>query len=160
MSEESNKVRRARTLSSEMSYVRCASFSESKNQNRRLSSHPSAAVLSRQPDLREWLSEQVQPQSFSSKFIHICCDTLAATRWLTKATTRARCKLTSVTKTSNTLYATLSYRRRDSRTFGDSGNIGNTRPENKECIYRYQKSFASNGLRKPAWATSFAGKSA
>jgi hypothetical protein len=50
-----------------------------------------------------------------SAMLTICSDMLVVTRLQTGATTRGRCKHTSVTRISNTPCDTLSYRRRGSR---------------------------------------------
>jgi integrase len=55
----------------------------------------------------------------ASRRTRICSGMPAATRWQTGGTIRGRCKPTLATATFSTRFATPSYRRRASRTFGD-----------------------------------------
>lgn len=57
-----------------------------------------------------------------------CCAMLAAMRWPTRESIPARCKPISATAVSNQPCATPSWHRGDSRTYGDKGGQGWTRP--------------------------------
>jgi hypothetical protein len=118
MSAGSSRAPRAHIRSLGMSCGRCGGCNASRSP-----SHPSCSPRSAGRPLRRqgspaWLSVQGPRRSLGSRSTRTCSGMPVATRWQTKGTTREPCRLTSGTATSSIRFATLSSRRRASRTFG------------------------------------------